>query len=332
MATQTDRAAGVNFYAAIKVPVLVATTAAITLTGEQSVDGVTTNGSRVLVKNQVDQTTNGVYVSDNGDWVRANDFDGNTDLVKGTLVFVTSGSTNSGNIYQLTTADPVTIGTSNLTFSDISTTLIADGTVTTNKLADGAVTSAKLANGAVANSNLAQMAKLTVKANTGTDTGTAMDAAISTLLSGASINNVFTTTGSVSTGSTMIPLDDTTPQINEGDQYMSVSITPTNASSKLLITGIFNVSPSSAAGITVALFQDSASDAIAAVTQSIVTLGLASIPIVYEMTAGTTSSTTIKLRAGPQSTFSLLTFNGVSGGRYFGGKMASTLRISEILP
>ncbi len=46
---------------------------------------------------------------------------------------------------------------------------------------------------------------------------------------------VNTQDGAVATGTTVLPWDDTIPQNTEGDQYMSLSITPTNASNKLIL-------------------------------------------------------------------------------------------------
>ncbi len=114
--SSTDRRLGLTGGTAFKAPVLLATTAAITLSGEQSIDGVTTASSRVLVMNQADATTNGIYNSDTGAWTRALDFDGINDAVQGTLVYVAQGSTNAGLVYQLTTVNPV-IGSSSLSFS-----------------------------------------------------------------------------------------------------------------------------------------------------------------------------------------------------------------------
>ena len=55
-----------------KTAVLVATTANITLSGEQTIDGVLTSASRVLVKNQTSSpANNGIYVSASGAWCRA---------------------------------------------------------------------------------------------------------------------------------------------------------------------------------------------------------------------------------------------------------------------
>jgi hypothetical protein len=85
----TDRRQGVNSSAAVKVPVKAATTANITLSGEQTIDGVAcVTDDRVLVKNQTTTANNGIYDVDTGSWTRAVDFDGTYDAKKGTLVYV----------------------------------------------------------------------------------------------------------------------------------------------------------------------------------------------------------------------------------------------------
>ena len=100
MSTQTDRATGVASDAAMKIPVKAATTANITLSAAQTIDGVSiTTGDRVLVKNQTTTTENGIYVADSGDWTRSADFDGTNDVVTGTLVFVLSGGTTNGSTF-----------------------------------------------------------------------------------------------------------------------------------------------------------------------------------------------------------------------------------------
>jgi hypothetical protein len=115
--TVIDRINGLLGDLGIKAPVLVATTAAITLTGEQTIDGVAVVAEdRVLVKNQTDQTTNGIYYCQATTWVRAPDFDGLRDCVYGTLIYVNSGTTNARTLWSVTTAVPV-IGTSNLAFT-----------------------------------------------------------------------------------------------------------------------------------------------------------------------------------------------------------------------
>lgn len=119
----TDRRQGVNAGAAVKVPVKTATTANITLSGLQTIDGVAlADGDRVLVKNQTDGTENGIYEADSGDWTRTPDFDGVFDVVKGTFVYVTNGSTTVGFWY-VTTSDPITPGTTSLSISMASSVL-----------------------------------------------------------------------------------------------------------------------------------------------------------------------------------------------------------------
>ena len=78
----------------IKAACVAATTANITLSGAQSVDGVPVGlGERVLVKNQTAQEENGIYVSAAGAWSRATDADTWSELV-GATVFIEYGSVN----------------------------------------------------------------------------------------------------------------------------------------------------------------------------------------------------------------------------------------------
>ncbi len=142
---------------------------------------------------------------------------------------------------------------------------------------------------------------------------------------------VSTQTGAVATGTTAIPVDDTIPQSTEGNEYMSLSITPTSSASKLLIQAEFNGAHSNAVStIIVALFQDSTANALACSWTAPGTAGYPeSILVNHYMTAGTTSSTTFKLRAGGSSA-GTLTFNGAGGVRYLGGVLASFITITEI--
>lgn len=111
------RLEGVRTTLGMKAPCYAATTGNVSLSGEQTIDGVVlVENDRCLVKNQIDATTNGVYVVSTGEWVRAVDFDGNTDFVEGTQIYVTDGVAGSG-CYVLVTGNPITIGTSNLVFA-----------------------------------------------------------------------------------------------------------------------------------------------------------------------------------------------------------------------
>src|SRR5258706_6225018 len=104
---------------AIKAPVRVATTGSnITLSGLQTIDGVAlTAGDRVLIKDQTDQTTNGLYNATTGPWTRTIDATNNSQLTTGTLINVTAGAINIGKTYQLSTANPIILSTSLITFA-----------------------------------------------------------------------------------------------------------------------------------------------------------------------------------------------------------------------
>lgn len=118
-ATSTDRIDGLTTSVAVKAPCRVATTAPLpALSGVQAVNGVTlAEGDRVLVKDQSDAKTNGIYVVHGTAWQRAKDFDGARDAVTGTIVWVAEGSANPGTFWRLMTANPVVFGTSNIAFT-----------------------------------------------------------------------------------------------------------------------------------------------------------------------------------------------------------------------
>jgi uncharacterized cupin superfamily protein len=104
----------------VKLPVRCATTANITLSGEQTIDGIAVvAGDRVLVKNQSTASQNGIYEAKVGAWIRAADCTTTSTLVKGSQVLVTDGSTNSIKLFYCATANPIIIGTTNLTFTAV---------------------------------------------------------------------------------------------------------------------------------------------------------------------------------------------------------------------
>ena len=142
---------------------------------------------------------------------------------------------------------------------------------------------------------------------------------------------VSTQTGAVATGTTVMPYDDTIPQKTEGDEYMTLAITPASATNKLIIDAIWQGAFSVETKISVALFQDDTAGAIAAASARVVLANLPVSPIIlrHYMAAGTTSATTFKIRAGGADA-GTTTFNGISGGRIFGGVIASSITITEL--
>jgi hypothetical protein len=147
------------------------------------------------------------------------------------------------------------------------------------------------------------------------------------------VQAVSTETGAVATGSTAIPTDDTIPQQTEGVQFMSLAITPTSATNRLRIDVVFQASAALAnKWINAPLFQDAGANAIAYGAQFQTTAtAMATVSYTHWMTAGTTSATTFKVRGGCQDT-TTMTFNGQSGGRLYGGVIASSITITEYTP
>lgn len=139
------------------------------------------------------------------------------------------------------------------------------------------------------------------------------------------------TTGAVATGTTVSPLDDTIPQKTEGVEFMTLAITPSHASNKLFIEAQ-GIAGNSASGnwLTMALFQDTTANSLAAVVErEAVATATALLSINHYMTAGTTSSTTFKIRIGGTDA-GTTTLNGAAGSRYMGGVMSSSITITEI--
>lgn len=116
--TATNRLQGLTTSVALKPAVRTVTTANITLSGLQTINGVAlAENDRVLVKDQTTQSQNGIYLASTGSWTRALDFDGELDVVRGTLV---TSNNDTSIYYRVTTADPITIGTSSITFEIVS--------------------------------------------------------------------------------------------------------------------------------------------------------------------------------------------------------------------
>ena len=109
-----------------KESVRVATTAAGTLSSSfangEAVDGVTlATGDRILIKNQASASENGVYVvAASGPPTRATDFDDDAEVTAGAFTFVEEGSTNANAGFVLATTGTITVGTTELSFTQFS--------------------------------------------------------------------------------------------------------------------------------------------------------------------------------------------------------------------
>lgn len=107
----------------VKVSCRVATTANLTLSGTQTVDGVSlVAGNRVLVKNQTTANQNGLYTVAAGAWTRTTDADSDAEVRAGMFTFVEEGTTNADTGWVLSTNNPITLGTTSLAFTQFSGT------------------------------------------------------------------------------------------------------------------------------------------------------------------------------------------------------------------
>ena len=149
---------------------------------------------------------------------------------------------------------------------------------------------------------------------------------------GKVVQVVNTQTGALVTGTTVSPAGDTIPQSGEGNEVMTLAITPTNSSNKLRIEVDIATYANSATGqlTTAALFQDSTAGALASAVHTEAAAGFNnSFGVSHYMTAGTTSSTTFKVRLGSHQA-GTISFNGTNATRQMGGLLSSSITITEI--
>ena len=115
--SQIDRINGLVGSIAVKVPCHAATTANITLSGTQTVDGVAlVSNDRCLVKNQTIASENGIYDVSGTAWSRSRDFNGIRDIDQGTCVRIIGGTVSGQYFYEVTTSAPL-IGTTDIDFA-----------------------------------------------------------------------------------------------------------------------------------------------------------------------------------------------------------------------
>jgi hypothetical protein len=105
----------------VKASVRAATTANITLSNTQTVDGVALSvGDRVLVKDQSTASQNGIYVVSATTWTRSTDADTDAEVTSGMFTFVEQGTVNADSGWVLSTDGAIVVGTTALTFAQFS--------------------------------------------------------------------------------------------------------------------------------------------------------------------------------------------------------------------
>ena len=106
----------------IKDPCLVGTTDNIELNNTTTIiDNINlSNGDRILVKDQINTSENGIYIyNDSGPWNRADDFNNNSEIRSGSFSLIEDGNTNAYSGYVVTTEN-INIGVLPIVFSQFS--------------------------------------------------------------------------------------------------------------------------------------------------------------------------------------------------------------------
>ena len=209
----------------------------------------------------------------------------------GSLVFATTPTLITpkvDTINESTPANGVTIDGLNIKDNALNT----NNSVVTSNITDSAVTSAKVASGIV-------------------------------------VQVVGTNYSAVVTGTTTIPEDDTIPQITEGTEFMTQAITPKSATNILVIDSSLFISSGGSNQLVAALFQDSTANALAVGVQYMLTAnGMVVVKTKHTMVAGTTSSTTFRIRGGGLGAVTY-TMNGFASGRLYGATTKSNITVTE---
>jgi hypothetical protein len=136
-----------------KASVIAATTTAGTLASSfengDTIDGIVlATNDRILIKNQVTASQNGIYtVNASGAPTRATDADVDAEVTNGMYTFVTSGTSNANTGWVLTTPNPITLGSTSLTFAQFSaanTVSAGNGLILTGSTIDAVGTSNRI--------------------------------------------------------------------------------------------------------------------------------------------------------------------------------------------
>ena len=128
---------------------------------------------------------------------------------------------------------------------------------------------------------------------------------------------------------TAIPDDDTTPQITEGKEALSLSITPKSATSILIIEASANLSSTDNGVVIIALFKGTGADALATAFDCVTDEeGVGHPSLTYYLVSGGVSTLTFSLRFGSAGTTTYI--NRREAGTAYNATLVSSLKITEV--
>lgn len=151
-------------------------------------------------------------------------------------------------------------------------------------------------------------------------------------LPGEVVQTIRTDDGNSATGTTVVPFDNSIPQITEGDQYISRTITHTSAANLSRWTSEGFAANDAVGGghIVFSLYQDAVANAKKTATGIAAQNGVVGCVLNHEQLAATTSLITVRLRIGAVAA-GTTTFNGSAGAVLFGGVFNSYIKVEEIM-
>jgi len=243
------------------------------------------------------------------------------------------------------------VTTSKIANSAVTTPKIADQDVTTAKIADSNVTTAKIADAAISNAKFRNSGACSIVGRSANSSGDVADITATTnghflrresnavgfgaittddLPPKTLINAAFGQTSSEFSVTSIIPCDNTVPQISEGTEILTLSITPTKTTSRILGLVSFNGDASATSvQTTAAVFRGSTANAIFATWVKYISYATL---VSFEFTdvPGVTTPVTYSVRVGPDS--GTLYINRRDTGSIYGGANRATITLLEINP
>jgi hypothetical protein len=217
----------------------------------------------------------------------------------------------------------------------------ADGALAADSLSVTTITNRSLSTSAISTVTLnAASASITAIGITALNTLNSVSASVGsfTLLKvgghGTIAQAVRDTDATYVTASTDLPCDNTIPQITEGEEVLSVAITPVNASSILRITAHLPLGASTAGQVGAALFVDATAAALNAIGLRVNSAaGMQPVVLRHTVSAASTTARTYRIRIGPDVGGPADCYlNGDGTSRQFGGVCLASLEVEEILP